>query len=175
MAHAIVPDRAGLAILTTGGTIEKTYCEAEGLLKNRQSVLAQMLGRLRLPELAVRHVSLTSKDSLDLTEDERRAIVEAILREAESGAVVVLHGTDTMAETGRMLHESGQRPRNPIIMTGAMRPFGYENSDAIQNLTEAISAARRLDGGMFIAFHGRLLPLPNVRKDREAGHFVETD
>jgi len=170
----IIQDRDALAILTTGGTIEKSYDEQAGVLANRESLLERMLARLRLPGLAVRHRSLTAKDSLDLTEEERRGIVAAIREEAAAVAVVVLHGTDTLAQTGRMLHGQGSLPAHPVILTGAMRPFGYENSDALQNLTEAIGAARRLRQGLFVAFHGRLLALPHVTKDRERGCFVET-
>ena len=165
-------DRGELSILTTGGTIEKTYDEREGTLRNRQSVLDRMLQRLRLPCLSIEHKVLTSKDSLDLTEAERLDIVHAILREADRRAVVVLHGTDTLEQTGRALCAQERGAAFPVVMTGAMRPFGYEDSDAIQNLTEAIAAARRLESGFFVAFHGRLLPLPDVTKDRKSGHFV---
>lgn len=170
---AIISDRERISILTTGGTIEKTYDEADGTLQNRGSVVERILERLRLPGLEVSRRSLTAKDSLDLTEPERRAIVDAILDEAGRAAVVVLHGTDTLEQTGRLLAAPGREPPpHPVVLTGAMRPFGYENSDAVQNLCEAIGAARRLERGCFVAFHGRLLPLPNVTKDRRRGCFV---
>ena len=164
--------REGVTIVTTGGTIEKTYDERNGTLANQASVLADMLTRLRLANLTIGTRHLLAKDSLQITEAERRAIVDAVLEEAAGAAVVVLHGTDTLVRTGRALHERSIRPPHPIVLTGAMRPFGYEQSDAMQNLTEAIMAARILPAGAYVAFHGLVLPLPNVRKDRVTGHFL---
>jgi L-asparaginase len=168
-------DSARVQILTTGGTIEKTYDEARGELGNFGSVIDRMLERLRLPAVTVEERHLTAKDSLHLTDEERGGIVDAILKAAGKSPVVVLHGTDTLEQTGRMLVARGAVPSFPVVMTGAMRPFGYENSDALQNLTEALFAARTQPPGFFLAFHGRLLRLPNVRKDRASGHFVPSD
>ena len=67
-----------IALVTTGGTIEKTYDEQTGELGNRHSIVRRMLGELRLEgtELTVREV--LSKDSLELT-------AEATLNEALFG------------------------------------------------------------------------------------------
>jgi L-asparaginase len=164
--------RGRVVLVTTGGTIEKTYDERSGTLANQASVLTSMLRRLRLAELDIGMRHVLAKDSLQITDAERRAIVEAVLEEAAGAAVVVLHGTDTLVKTGRALHERSPRPPQPICLTGAMRPFGYEQSDAVQNLTEAILAARLLPPGVYVVFHGLTLPLPHVRKDRATGHFL---
>ena len=59
-----------LTILTTGGTIDKTYNEFDGSLANSRSVLDMILGSLRLPDVFIRHVVVMHKDSLDMTEDD---------------------------------------------------------------------------------------------------------
>lgn len=166
-------ERNEITIISTGGTIEKVYDEQHGKLENQKSVLKEMLSRLRLPELEYKHIPLMSKDSLYFTDDDREFIVENIIRESDENAVLVLHGTDTLADTAKVL--CGKEPdlRHPIVMTGAMRPFGYEKSDAIQNITEAIFALRHIADGMYLAFHGKLMLLPGIRKDRESGHFVK--
>ena len=64
-----------VAVLTTGGTIEKTYDETDGSLRNVRSVLDQLLLELRLPELDVTHVPVMSKDSLDMTPADRDQIL----------------------------------------------------------------------------------------------------
>ena len=157
-----------VSILTTGGTIEKTYNELEGRLQNDRSVLDEILGSLRLPDLFIRHVNVMHKDSLDMTEEDRRRIVAAV-RDALSGsdAIIILHGTDTLAETGEMIHrELGEELNVPVILTGAMRPYQFRDTDAVQNVTEALLAARLVDPGVYAVLHNRVLPFPGVFKDR---------
>lgn len=158
-----------LTILTTGGTISKTYDERQGLLANVRSVLDDILAHLRLPDLFVRHVNVVNKDSLDLTDEDRQVIVAAI-RDAlpSSDALVVLHGTDTLAKTGEQVHrELSGDLRIPVVFTGAMRPYEFRDSDALQNVTEALLAARLVDPGVWLAMHNRVLPFPGVFKDRQ--------
>ncbi|MEA2692934.1 MAG: L-asparaginase [Acidobacteriota bacterium] len=171
-----------IALITTGGTIEKTYDERSGELANRRSIVHRMLSELRFEETEVSVLELMSKDSLDMTEADRDRIVEAVraagvenAENAESGAdgIVVLHGTDTLALTGERLYESILGPRVPIVLTGAMRPFEMKQSDALQNLTEAIFATGVLAPGIYAAAHGRALAFPGVQKDLARGTFVK--
>ncbi len=157
-----------ITILTTGGTIEKTYNELEGSLRNDRSVLDEILGSLRLPDLFIRHVNVMHKDSLDMTDEDRRRILEAV-RDALAGsdAVLILHGTDTLAETGELIQrELGESLEIPVILTGAMRPYQFRDTDAVQNVTEALLAARLVDPGVYAVLHNRVLPFPGVFKDR---------
>lgn len=158
-----------VSILTTGGTISKTYDEREGALRNVRSVLDHILGDLRLPDLFIRHLDVMNKDSLDLTDDDREAILAAV-RDAlpTSDAVVVLHGTDTLSVTGELLHRSLGDLQLPVILTGAMRPYEFRDSDALQNVTEALLAARLVAPGVYAVMHNRVLPFPGVTKDRRA-------
>lgn len=55
-----------LSILTTGGTIDKTYNEYSGNLGNSRTVLEEILSGLRLPDLFIRHVEVLHKDSLEI-------------------------------------------------------------------------------------------------------------
>jgi L-asparaginase len=56
-----------IALITTGGTIEKTYDEATGSLGNTRSIVDRMLRRLRLADTAINVIELMSKDSLHMT------------------------------------------------------------------------------------------------------------
>lgn len=162
-----------ITLITTGGTIEKTYDERTGQLDNRNSIVDRMLRRLRLEETRVCCVGLMSKDSLLMTDDDRASIVEAVrsaLADSPAG-VVVLHGTDTLQQTGERLHAELGTPAAPVILTGAMRPFEMKRSDALQNLTEALFATCVLPGGVYCVAHGRALKFPGVVKDREKGTF----
>ena len=86
---------------------------------------------------------------------------------------VILHGTDTLALTGELICREIPKPRVPIVLTGAMRPYEMKRSDALQNLNEAIFAAGILPPGVFCVAHGRSLAFPGVKKDRDHGTFVK--
>lgn len=167
-----------LTLITTGGTIEKTYDEVSGSLANRQSIVRRMLSELRLEEGDVNVVELMSKDSLDMTDADRERIVQTVrimggAEDCGTSGIVILHGTDRLAQTGEKLLEEIPSPRVPIVLTGAMRPFEMKQSDALQNLTEALFAAGVLPPGVYCVAHGRALAFPGVRKDPERGTFVK--
>ena len=163
-------------MLTTGGTIEKTYDEYTGELANHRSIVRRKLARLRLSGAEVSVRELMSKDSLDLTDEDRQAILHAVRATLEHDpqptGVVILHGTDTLATTGNLLHRELDGVGVPVILTGAMRPFAMTRSDGVQNLTEALFATGVLGPGVWCVFHGRALRFPGVAKDRDRGTFV---
>jgi len=167
-----------ITLITTGGTIEKTYDELTGELSNRQTQIRRMLGELRLESTDVQILELMSKDSLDLTAEDRGRVVDAVrlagIDSETSGCagVVILHGTDTLAETGEQIHQEVTGLVGPVALTGAWRPFEMKRSDALQNLTEAIFAAGVLDPGVYCVAHGQVHRFPGVVKDRERKTFV---
>ena len=67
-----------ITLITTGGTIEKTYDEHTGELANRQSIVRRMLAELRLEETEVDVFEVLSKDSLEMTESGRGRILDAV-------------------------------------------------------------------------------------------------
>lgn len=169
-----------ITLISTGGTIEKTYDEAAGSLENRGSIIVRMLDELRLDDTRVSIVGLMSKDSLHMTDEDRGAVVAAV-REHGGDAVgasacdgiIILHGTDTLERTGEAILAAIPSPRIPVILTGAMRPFEMKRSDALQNLTEAVFAAGVLAPGVYCVAHGRALRFPGVTKDRSRMAFVQ--
>ena len=168
--------RERICLITTGGTIEKVYNEHTGEMVNRRSIVRRMLSELRLEDVEVETVELMSKDSLDMTETDRLQVAETVrtilAEEPPPAGIVILHGTDTLPETGELLAASFPGIALPLILTGAMRPFEMKRSDALQNLTEAIFSTRALPPGIYCVAHGRALPFPGVRKDRRRGTFV---
>lgn len=170
------PRREGpirIAILTTGGTIEKTYDETDGALRNVHSVLDELLASLRLHETTVTHVPVMNKDSLDMTPGDRDLILAKVRESvAEHDAVIVIHGTDTLSETGEHLAKNLPASAVPVVLTGAMRPYEFRDTDALQNVTESLLAARLLPGGVYVVMHGRALELPGVIKSKQRRTFV---
>jgi len=164
-----------IVLISTGGTIEKTYDELAGVLSNQVSVLDVMLGSLRLDGVALRRLVLMNKDSLEMTAEDHELIATVALREAETcDGIIIVHGTDRLAETGHCIHGAEPSPAVPIVLTGAMKPYVMRTSDAMQNLTEAMLAVQLAAPGVYVAMHNKLLPFPGVRKDRDGGTFVRT-
>jgi L-asparaginase len=163
-------------VITTGGTIEKVYSEQTSSIEHLDNKIDRYLSHLRLPDCDVRVLPLMNKDSLEMTDADRSAIlavVEQML--SEPSAIVITHGTDTMVQTGLYLKEALPELKVPIVMTGAMTPLGFEGSDGFQNLTESLFAVRILGPGVYVVIHNQVFPIDRVRKDRETSRFVWID
>ncbi len=168
-----------ITLISTGGTIEKTYDEASGALSNRSSVVPRMLRRLRLEQTQVNTVDLMHKDSLELTDGDRERIRDAVRLHANGltngDGVIIMHGTDTLCITGEFLLKELSPLDVPVILTGAMRPYEMKRSDALQNLTESLLAVGVLAPGVYAVAHGRVLAFPGVVKDLALGTFVKVE
>ena len=162
-------------LITTGGTIEKAYSEQTGTVQNLDNKIDRYLSRLRLPDSEVEVIPLMNKDSLEMTDEDRKEILGKI-RELllHPFPIVITHGTDTMVETGLYLKRALPELIAPIILTGAMTPLGFEGSDGLQNLTESLFAARILDAGIYVVMHNQVFSIDCVRKDQKLARFVLT-
>ena len=165
---------ARLVVVSTGGTIEKTYDAHAEALANQASVLDHMLDTLRLPGVEIDRVALMNKDSLDMTDADHALIAARARAEAtrpDVDGVVVVHGTSRLADSGEATVAAGP-PAAPIVFTGAMRPYELRNTDALQNLTEALLAVRLLSPAVYVAMHNKVLRFPGVTKDHDVGTFI---
>ena len=160
-------------VLCTGGTIEKVYLEHSGSVQNIHGKIDRYLRRLRLPDLKVQTLRLMNKDSLEMTDADRYQVLRAVRKKLKKPApIIVTHGTDTAVETGLFLKKNLPNLKVPVILTGAMTPLGFEQSDGVQNLTESLLAARILQPGVYLVVHNQVFPIDRVRKDRERVRFV---
>lgn len=158
-------------ILYTGGTIGM-QASAAGLAPASgfdARLRDELTRRPDAPALAWRFQELSPPiDSANMSQAHwltlRDAIVTAIEREA-CEAVLVLHGTDTLAYTAAALSFLLMGLPVPVLLTGSMLPAGAPDSDAWDNL---FGAWRRLaDGvpaGVHLYFHRHLLPGTRVTK-----------
>jgi L-asparaginase len=163
-----------IVIVSTGGTIEKTYDEMSGLLDNEVNVLDVMLSRLQIEGVHIERLRLMNKDSLNMSEDDHTLIAATACRLSQShDGVVVVHGTDRLTVSGDRIMSMIDDVHTPIVLTGAMRPYLLRNTDALQNLTEALLAVQLLDKGVYAVMHNKVLEFPGVEKDRELGTFVK--
>ncbi len=168
--------KSKMLILSTGGTIEKTYDEGDGSLKNRESVIKdRIIDELRYPYKEFIINEVMQKDSLDMNEEDRDLIYDFIRGfERMRLPTIVLHGTDTMDQTiarcqERLLDDTAISV--PVVFTGAMRPLGFEDNDASQNLVEAIACADILTPGFYLSFHGQLFYPNSFKKNKSLRTF----
>jgi L-asparaginase len=117
-----------------------------------------------------------NKDSLDMSAEDHTLIAEtAGVMALDHDGVVVVHGTDRLAQSGERVVELVGTPRAPVVFTGAMRPYELRSTDALQNLTEALLAVQMLPAGVYVAMHNQVLRFPGVTKDRALGTFVKLE
>ena len=165
--------RKNIVLVTTGGTIEKTYDALGGVLENRVSNLDVMLANLELGGVEMSRIALMNKDSLDLTPEDLELILVTVAEQVRRHVgVVVVHGTDRLSETGNLLHERLTDLEAPVVLTGAMRPYELRKTDAPQNLTEALLAVQFLAPGVWCVMHNRALRFPGVVKDQANLTFI---
>jgi L-asparaginase len=162
-----------IALISTGGTIEKTYDHLRGVLTNEVSVLDVMLATLSLEGVTITRVPLMNKDSLDMTPSDHTLIANTVgIFAGTHDGVAIVHGTDRLARTGDRIVEVLGTPRVPVVLTGAMRPYELRTTDATQNLTETLLAVQLLGPGVFVVMHNKVLQFPGVEKDPQRGTFV---
>ena len=158
-----------LAILTCGGTFDKVYHDALSEYAVGAPCVPEILSEAGMHE-GWELIEVMRKDSLDMTDEDRRALRDAAAACA-APRLVVVHGTDTMAESAAALAAPAALADRTIVLTGAMSPARFRQSDAAFNTGFAVAAALTAPPGVYIAMHGRLHPHDRVRKNRPAGRF----
>lgn len=157
-----------IAIFTTGGTIDKVYFDAKGGYEVGAPVVRRVLDHARA-DAAIPVTELLRKDSLDMTPADRERIRAAVAAAAQR-RVIITHGTDTMVDTALALQGL---PHKVIVLTGALQPGRFSDSDAPFNLGMALAAVQLLAPGVYIAANGHLFDARRVRKNPTANCFEE--
>src|SRR5262245_2845667 len=156
-----------IVIVTTGGTIDKAYFDALSAYQIGEPMVKKALDVANVAH-PYRVVELLRKDSLDLTDADRETLRETVAA-LETTRVIVTHGTDTMTDSARALAAVAGKT---IVMTGALSPARFSDSDATFNLGMAFGAVQSLPAGVYIVMNGRVFRGDSVRKDRAQARFV---
>jgi L-asparaginase len=156
-----------IRIFTVGGTIDKIYFDAKSSYEIGPPNITEVLSGLSL-NLDYEVVSLMQKDSLEMTYADREAIRQAVTASPEN-EIVITHGTDTMVDTARVLHTI---PNKTIVLTDALSPALFKNSDAMFNIGAALTAAQTKLAVVYIAMNGVIFDYDKVRKDVENNRFM---
>lgn len=149
-----------ILILNTGGTIGMAP-GPQGLAP-RPGLIEAAVARLA-PGLPVRVESWDPlRDSADIGPADWNRMADAVAA-STARAVVVIHGTDTMAHTGAALAAMGASAGRAVLLCGAMQPLNT-GGDAEGNLALALRAAAEVAPGVWLAFAGEVLPAAGLVK-----------
>jgi L-asparaginase len=159
-----------IAVVTTGGTIDKAYFDALSEYQIGESVIGRLLAEAKVTT-PFRIIELLRKDSLELTDDDRSRLHATVAALSER-RIVITHGTDTMIDSAKVLQSI---PDKVIVLTGALAPARFAESDAPFNLGMAFAAVQSLTPGVYITMNGHVFPAGRVRQDRANARFVATD
>lgn len=156
-----------IVVFTTGGTLDKIYFDAKSEFEVGSSIVGRLLVQA---EVTIPHevVEVMRKDSLDI-DDEDRARIRSAVVETSASRIVITHGTDTMTETARALRDVSGKT---VVLTGALSPARFAESDAMFNLGMAFAAVQTQDYGIYIAMNGQIFEAASVRKDAARNAFV---
>lgn len=148
-----------LLFIQVGGTIDKDYPAGETNHGYEFEIGApayrSVLARVKFPQ-GWAEQALMQMDSSDML-DTHRAQVRAAVEASSHTSIVITHGTDTIGETAAALAGIAGKT---IVITGAMLPEKFRDSDADFNLGMAIAAARLSPSGVYVVLNGAVTPAP---------------
>ena len=163
-------------VLYTGGTIGM-QASASGLapasgFEARMSEHLASQPQLPVPQWSFREMSPLI-DSANMTPAYwlrlRDAIIEAVDKDG-CDAVLVLHGTDTLAYSAAAMCFQLLGLPAPVLFTGSMLPAGVPDSDAWENVSGALQAlGQGQPHGVQLYFHGKLMAPTRCAKVRSFG------
>jgi L-asparaginase len=126
-----------ILILTTGGTIDKQYFDSLSQYQITDTTVTKLLDVGRVTH-SYEVKEVLRKDSIERTDDDRARVVENV-RQAAHSRIIITHGTDTMTLTA---HALSMIPNKTIVLTGALAPSRFSESDAAFNLGMAFAIAQ---------------------------------
>lgn len=155
-----------IKIFTTGGSIDKIYdLQASDFLVGPPQIgnvlrEANVIAQFDIAEF-------TRKDSLQLTDEDRERLKQLVADEP-ARRIVITHGTDTLHLTGQALSGIGGKV---IVLTGAMQPASFKDTDAQFNIGCAFIAVQTLPEGVYVAMNGRVFDPFRIKKNTELRRF----
>lgn len=172
-----------VVVLGTGGTIAGRLLQGDERRYRAAQIgvaeLVDAVGGVDLPAGEVDAAGaprvearqIAQLDSKDMGWPVWQALVGAIVEESrrpEVAGFVITHGTDTLEETGALLHALLPADVPPVVLTAAMRPADSSEADGPANLAHALVAVVRASQagrhGVACMLQGRLWAARDVRK-----------
>ena len=158
-----------IVVIVTGGTFSKVYDPDKGELIIRPDMKAMIeeINRITYLDKNINFdiYSMIGKDSLYIDDTDRDNLVYFIDKFDKNTKIVVIHGTDTINNTAKYLHEN-MKYNKTVVLTGSMMPYSIDPIEAVSNYTQAVKDVLSLDTGVYISIHGVVGSYRNVFKDR---------
>ena len=161
-----------IMVLYTGGTIGM-QASANGLApaSGFEARMREQLATLPLPAWRFREMAPLI-DSANMTPAYWQRLRVAVIEAVDEGcdAVLILHGTDTLAYSAAAMSFQLLGLPAPVVFTGSMLPAGVPDSDAWENVSGALHAlGEGLSPGVQLYFHGALMAPTRCAKVRSFG------
>lgn len=158
-----------ILFIQTGGTIDKDYPKSSGgyAFEFGEPAVRRILDRLN-PSFTYDIITAFQKDSQEILQSDREKLL-SIIQENSQKRIIITHGTDTLLETAAFLGDKFENRK--IVLTGAMRPERFSNSDASVNIGMALSAVQVMDSGVYVCMHGILKSHREIKRNLQNGKF----
>lgn len=166
-----------IMILMTGGTIASVSTK-QGLVPDNEGTLLrydymrekemQYPGDKSAPQqVLLEWKEVFNLDSSNVAPKEWKLLaeeIESVFQSKKYDGIVVTHGTDTMAYTMAGISFLLKEVPIPVVFTGSQLPFEAEDTDAVRNLTDAITTAIDSVPGIVLVFAGRIIDALYAKK-----------
>ncbi|MGB3126520.1 MAG: asparaginase [Pseudomonas sp.] len=161
-----------IMVLYTGGTIGM-QASANGLApaSGFEARMREQLANVQVPAWRFREMAPLI-DSANMTPAYWQRLRSAVVEAVDEGcdAVLILHGTDTLAYSAAAMSFQLLGLPAPVVFTGSMLPAGVPDSDAWENVSGALQAlGEGLAPGVHLYFHGALMAPTRCAKIRSFG------
>ncbi|MCS3510672.1 MULTISPECIES: asparaginase [Pseudomonas] len=161
-----------IMVLYTGGTIGM-QASASGLApaSGFEARMREQLANVSVPAWRFQEMSPLI-DSANMTPAYWQRLRTAVVEAVDDGcdAVLILHGTDTLAYSAAAMSFQLLGLPAPVVFTGSMLPAGVPDSDAWENVSGALLAlGEGLAPGVHLYFHGALMAPTRCAKIRSFG------
>lgn len=159
-----------VTIINTGGTFNKRYNPIKGQLEvpSDNIALDKIVASCHNVDFEI--VNVVSKDSLDMTDEDRQVICDAI-KNTQNDNIIIIHGTDTVHLTSALIKE--EKIAKKIVFTGAMVPMSIDTVEATMNFSQALGfLSTNVENGTYISMHGVVVDSSKLVKNRELGQFL---
>lgn len=146
-----------ILLIATGGTIASRRSD-NGLKPSLgvKEIIARIPEKAKICRLE--GIDIMSVDSTNMNPARMAEIAEAIRDHYDDyDGFVVSHGTDTMAYTAAALTYMLKNLAKPVVLTGSQYPIEEKDTDAVDNLSDAIRFSCENLAGVYLTFGGLLI------------------
>ena len=163
-----------VVLLPAGGTCDKQYPRRLGGYAfefGDEAAVQRVLAELDVhPTLQTSVERLVApKDSQDMTDADREAFRSRIAAASAHERFVISHGTDTLVETARFVHQTAEEAGCTVVLIGSRLPEAFKGSDFSFNLGFAFAAVQMLGPGAYVAMNGIAIPALKAARDESNG------